>query len=277
MGEGRLGSFDQHLSGGARCSKPSMDKKKLERLLRDLERGKTDIADVMERLRSLPYEDLGFAKADTHRALRRDFPEAVYCPGKTNMQIVEIFRRLGNDGSLILGTRATPSNFKAVKGKIKDRQVSYHEKARIISVGRMPASKRGRILILTGGTSDIPVAEEAAVTAESMGCKVERLYDVGVAGVHRLLDNRKRLGRADVIIVIAGMEGALPSVVSGLVDKPVIAVPTSVGYGANFSGLAALLAMMSSCSPGVAVVNIDNGFGAGYFAATVAKSGSRKE
>ncbi len=252
-----------------------MDRKKIERLLKDLERGNTDISDVMERLRSLPFEDLGFAKVDTHRELRRDFPEVVYCPGKTDDQIIEILRSLSKDGGLILGTKATPANFRAVKSRLKGDRVTYHGKARIITVGRMPPAKDGKVLVLTGGTSDIPVAEEACVTAESMGCSVERLYDVGVAGVHRLLDNRKRLERTDVIIVIAGMEGALASVVAGLADKPIIAVPTSVGYGATFRGLAALLAMMSSCSPGVAVVNIDNGFGAGYFAATVARSGTR--
>jgi NCAIR mutase (PurE)-related protein len=248
-----------------------MDRKSVERLLRDLKEGRKSIGDVIEELRSLPYEDIGFAKPDTHRALRRDFPEVVYCPGKTDAQIVEVLKRLSKNSVTVLATRASRGNYLAVKAGLRSSKMAYHEKARIILIGRMPRKKGGKVLVITGGTSDIPVAEEAAVTSEAMGCRVERLYDVGVAGVHRLLDNRSKLEGADVLVVIAGMEGALPSVVSGLVDRPVIAVPTSVGYGASFDGLAALLAMMSSCSPGVAVVNIDNGFGAGYIAATIAR------
>jgi len=248
-----------------------MDRKSVERLLNDVKRGKRTIGEAVEELRSLPYEDIEFAKPDTHRALRREFPEVVYCPGKTNAQIVGVLRRLSRNSSTVLATRASASNYRAVKTGLKGLRVAYHEEARMIVVGQMPRKKAGRVLVVTGGTSDIPVAEEAAVTSEAMGCLIERLYDVGVAGVHRILHNRAKLESADVLIVIAGMEGALPSVVSGLVDKPVIAVPTSVGYGASFDGLAALLAMMSSCSPGVAVVNIDNGFGAGYFAATVVR------
>jgi len=254
----------------------TMDRKSIERLLRDLKRGKKSIGEAIEELRSLPYEDMGFAKPDTHRALRREFPEVVYCPGKTNAQIVAVMRRLSKNDSIVLATRASKGNYRAVKAGLRGSKMVYHEMARMIVVGQMPRKKGGKILVVTGGTSDIPVAEEAAVTAEAMGCGVERLYDVGVAGVHRLLDNRSKLEGADVLVVIAGMEGALPSVVSGLVDKPVIAVPTSIGYGASFDGLAALLAMMSSCSPGVAVVNIDNGFGAGYVAATIVRlSGSK--
>ena len=248
-----------------------MDRESLTKLLKELKAGKKSIGEVMAKLRSLPYEDIGFAKPDTHRAIRRGFPEAVYCPGKTDEQIVELVRNLSKDHKLVLATRASHGNFKAVKAGVGGVPVTYHENARIIVAGRVPSPKGGRVLVVTGGTSDIPVAEEAAVTAQAMGCRVERLYDVGVAGVHRILANRSRLENAEVLIVIAGMEGALPSVVSGLVDRPVIAVPTSVGYGATFDGLAALLAMMSSCSPGVAVVNIDNGFGAGYMAATIVK------
>jgi len=249
----------------------TMDRKTIERLLKRVKSGERNIGEALEELRSLPYEDMGFAKPDTHRALRRDFPEVVYCPGKTNEQIVDVLELLSRSSSIILATRASKGNYRAVKADLRDLEITYHEKARMIVVGQMPRKKGGKILVVTGGTSDMPVAEEAAVTAEAMGCRVERLYDVGVAGVHRLLGNRPKLEGADVLVVIAGMEGALPSVVSGLVDRPVIAVPTSVGYGASFDGLAALLAMMSSCSPGVAVVNIDNGFGAGFMAATIVR------
>ena len=221
----------------------------------------------MESLRSLPFEDLGFAKLDSHRAIRRGFPEAVYCPGKTDAQVGTILERLSAHHRTVLATRVRAGTAKAVAAHLGKRKVHEFPQARMLVVGTMPTPRKGRIAILTAGTSDLPVAEEAAVTAEAMGHRVDRIYDVGVAGVHRLLDKRKRLDRAKVIVVVAGMEGALPSVVSGLVDKPVIAVPTSVGYGASFDGLAALLGMMNACSPGVAVVNIDNGFGAGYLAA----------
>jgi len=248
-----------------------MERKALERLLRQLRDGRQAVGEVLEKLRSMPYEDMGFAKVDTHRALRRNFPEVIYCPGKTNEQIVKLVQRLREGNGVILATRATKANFKAVKSASDGKGISYDDKARMIVVGRLPRRRKGRVLVVTAGTSDIPVAEEAAITAEAMGCNVQRLYDVGVAGVHRLLGNSKKLRDASVLVVVAGMEGALPSVVSGLVDTPVIAVPTSVGYGASFSGLAALLAMMNSCSPGIAVVNIDNGFGAGYMAAMIAR------
>src|SRR5438309_2001395 len=199
----------------------------------------------MEALRDLPYEDLGFAKVDSHRDLRRGFPEVVLCLGKTPSRIVEIVRHMSRNHNLVLATRASAPIAKRLKDALTGTPVVYH---------------------VTAGTSDIPVAEEAAVTSELMGSKVTRLYDVGVAGVHRVLDRRDLLRKAKVIVVVAGMEGALPSVVAGLVDVPVIAVPTSVGYGASFDGMAALLGMMNSCAPGVAVVNIDNGFGAGYLA-----------
>jgi NCAIR mutase (PurE)-related protein len=246
-----------------------MDRAAVERLLRDLKGGKITVKAAMEALRGLPYEDLGFAKIDSHRAIRRGIPEAVYCPGKTDDQIVSIVRRMVESRSLALATRASRATFERMRADLDGIPVSYHEKARMVVAGKTPSARRGNVLVVTAGTSDIPVAEEAAVTAEVLGNRVTRLYDVGVAGIHRVLDHRKLLQDAKVVIVVAGMEGALPSVVAGLVDSPVIAVPTSVGYGASFDGLAALLAMMNACSPGVAVVNIDNGFGAGYLASVM--------
>jgi len=244
-----------------------MDRRQVESVLRRLRAGKLSVGAAMESLRSLPFEDLGFATLDTHRAMRRGFPEAVYCAGKSDAQVAEILGRLAKHHRTVLATRVRPGTAKVVATRVGDGKVREFPEARMLVVGFMPNARRGRIAIVTAGTSDLPVAEEAAVTAEAMGHRVDRIYDVGVAGVHRVLDKRKRLERASVIVVVAGMEGALPSVVSGLVDIPVIAVPTSVGYGASFDGLAALLAMMNACSPGVAVVNIDNGFGAGYLAA----------
>ncbi|HEY7589276.1 MAG TPA: nickel pincer cofactor biosynthesis protein LarB [Thermoplasmata archaeon] len=246
-----------------------MDRRGIESLLRELRNGKTTVAEAMERLRSLPYEDLEFAKIDSHRDLRRGIPEAVYCPGKTPDQVAAIVTHLVESGSLALATRASPELEHYIRKALGGKMVRYFEKARMVVAGTPRKGRRGHVLLVTAGTSDIPVAEEAAVTAEVLGNRVTRLYDVGVAGVHRVLDHRALLRRAKVIIVVAGMEGALPSVVAGLVDVPVIAVPTSVGYGASFDGLAALLAMMNACAPGVAVVNIDNGFGAGYLASEI--------
>jgi NCAIR mutase (PurE)-related protein len=244
-----------------------VDRDRVEALLRDLRAGKVTVGQVMDALRDLPYEDLGFAKVDSHRDLRRGFPEVILCLGKSTPQIVEIARRMSDSHSLVLATRASASIYEQLRKSLRGKPVKYHERAGIVSIGAPPKASRGSVLVVTAGTSDIPVAEEAGVTAELMGCKVTRLYDVGVAGVHRVLDRRDLLRKAKVIIVVAGMEGALPSVVAGLVKAPVIAVPTSVGYGASFDGMAALLGMMNSCAPGVAVVNIDNGFGAGYLAA----------
>lgn len=227
---------------------------------------------AMNRLRLLPFEDLGFAKVDHHRTIRRGFPEVIFSQGKTADQVVAIIKRMVKRNSNVLATRATPAIFAAVRKAVPTAR--YHEAARLIEVVS-PSSRRPRrtsgapVLVVTAGTADIPVAEEAAVTAEWMGSKVERLYDVGVAGIHRLLGHQDLIRRAGVIVVVAGMEGALASVVGGLVDKPVIAVPTSVGYGASFEGLAALLGMLNSCASGVVVVNIDNGFGAGYFAGLI--------
>jgi NCAIR mutase (PurE)-related protein len=209
---------------------------------------------------------LGFAQLDSHRDLRRGFPEVILCLGKTPERIVEIARRMSESQSLVLATRASRDVYDRLRKSLDGKRVTYHEQASIVSIGKPPKAARGSVLVVTAGTSDIPVAEEAAVTAQLMGCKVTRLFDVGVAGVHRVLDRTALLQKAKVIIVVAGMEGALPSVVAGLVKVPVIAVPTSVGYGASFDGMAALLGMMNSCAPGVAVVNIDNGFGAGYLA-----------
>ncbi len=224
--------------------------------------------EAVNRLRHLPFEDLGFAKVDHHRAIRVGMPEVVFGERKTPSQVAEIFARLAQHEGNILATHATPEQFAAVKKKV--RKAEYRELARAI-VLRQDSTKygKGTIAVVSAGTSDIPVAEEAVVTAEIMGNKVERLYDVGVAGIHRLLANRGTLARARVVVVCAGMEGALPSVVGGLIGAPVIAVPTSVGYGAAFKGVAALLGMMNSCASNVTVVNIDNGFGAGYVASLI--------
>jgi NCAIR mutase (PurE)-related protein len=223
---------------------------------------------AVQRLRHLPFEDLGFAKVDHHRALRAGMPEVVFGQGKTPLQIAQIFSRLARHEGNILATRASREQFVAVKKKV--RRAQYRELARAIVLQRdQKTYGKGIIAVVSAGTSDIPVAEEAVVTAEIMGNDVEHLYDVGVAGIHRLLANRGTLARARVVIVCAGMEGALPSVVGGLVGVPVIAVPTSVGYGAAFKGVAALLGMMNSCASNVSVVNIDNGFGAGYVAALI--------
>lgn len=246
-----------------------MDEKLLRKLLTDVKNGILGIDEALEQLRRLPYEDIGFAKIDTHRSLRRGFPEVVFCQGKTVDQVVRIAQKILEGNNNLLATRASKEIYSAVH-KIEPK-ARYNELARTITVTKTPYEplEGGTILVVTGGTADIPVSEEAAVTAEIMGNRVERLYDVGVAGLHRLLDNREKLFSASVIIVVAGMEGALASVIGGLVDKPVIAVPTSVGYGASFNGLAALLTMLNSCASGVSVVNIDNGFGAGYCAALI--------
>lgn len=218
------------------------------------------------------FADLDFARLDIARAERRGFPETILCPGKSDEQIVQILLRFRESESLVLATRATPEQYTAVRAALPDAQ--YFETARLILVGtaRQPGPDAGTLLVVSAGTSDIPVAEEAAVTAEVFGQRVERLYDVGVAGLHRLLHNLDQLRAARAIITVAGMDGALPSVVGGLVAVPVVAVPTSTGYGAAFEGLSALLTMLNSCSPGVAVVNIDNGFGAAYLAATILRN-----
>ncbi|HDI51114.1 MAG TPA: nickel pincer cofactor biosynthesis protein LarB [Bacteroidetes bacterium] len=245
-----------------------MDKNEIRKLLEHLQAGKINVDEGLRNLKVLPYNDLGFAKIDTHRSLRKGFPEVIFCQGKSVKQIKEIVTRMQTTNPVILGMRASEEVHQALK-EVTDK-IEYHPQARAVVIGEKPKTYSSQtILIVSGGTADIPVAEEAAITAEVMGNKVERLYDVGVAGLHRLLNNKEKLFAANVLVVVAGMEGALPSVVGGLVDKPVIAVPTSVGYGASFQGLAALLAMLNSCAPGIAVVNIDNGFGAGYLASMI--------
>jgi pyridinium-3,5-biscarboxylic acid mononucleotide synthase len=224
--------------------------------------------DALSRLANLPYEETGFAKIDHHRSLRTGLPEVIYAAGKSPAQVGEIFFRMAEMGGDVLATHAGEAAFAAVQALVPEAR--YHSVARVISLNQILRDQpRGALAVLCAGTSDLPVAEEAAVTAETMGASVQRIYDVGVAGLHRLLNHREALQQAEVVIVCAGMEGALPSVVGGLVGAPVIAVPTSVGYGASFGGIAALLGMLNSCSPNIVVVNIDNGFGAAYAAVMI--------
>jgi pyridinium-3,5-biscarboxylic acid mononucleotide synthase len=240
----------------------------IRKLFDEVRAGRLTPDDAVARLRHLPFEDLGFAKVDHHRALRAGMPEVILGEGKTPTQVAAIFSSLAKHGGNILATRANEKQFAAVRKKI--RRAEYRELARAIVLQRDPKEYgKGIIAVVSAGTSDVPVAEEAVVTAELMGNEVEHFYDVGVAGIHRLLANREALTKARVVIVCAGMEGALPSVVGGLVGVPVIAVPTSVGYGASFHGIAALLGMLNSCASNVSVVNIDNGFGAGYVASLI--------
>jgi NCAIR mutase (PurE)-related protein len=243
-----------------------MNKQELTKLLLSVQNGKTDVETALNRLRHLPFEDVVYANIDHHRHLRHGMPEVIYCEGKTIEQVAGIAKRMLAQKSDILATRASEKAYAAVK-KL-DRKAVYHKNSRAIVVqhNKNKTLTKGVVLVLTAGTSDIPVAEEAAVTAEMLGSAVQTVYDVGVAGIHRVLSKRDVLDAARVIVVVAGMDGALPSVVGGLVDKPIIAVPTSVGYGAGFSGLAPLLTMLNSCAAGVAVMNIDNGFGAGVLA-----------
>jgi NCAIR mutase (PurE)-related protein len=253
-----------------------MNQKVLLALLRSVRTNRVTPEEAVERLRHLPYEDMGFARMDNHRALRQGFPEVIFCEGKTVEQVAAIAGRIVERHGSLLATRATSTIFDAVRA-IAPRAV-YHPLSRAIIVKEArPARPRGRILVVSAGTSDIPVAEEAAVTADVLGSRVETRYDVGVAGLHRILDARPSLEAANVVVVAAGMDGVLPSVVGGLVAKPVIAVPTSVGYGASFHGLAALLTMLNSCAAGVAVVNIDNGFGAGVLAHRINVLGGRAD
>jgi NCAIR mutase (PurE)-related protein len=245
-----------------------MNAESIRKLFDEVRKGKLTPDEGVDRLRHLPFEDLGFAKVDHHRALRAGMPEVIFGEGKTPLQIAEIFSRLAERGGNVLATRANEKQFAAVKKKV--RKAEYRELARSIVLQRDEMKYgKGIIAVVSAGTSDIPVAEEAVVTAELMGNEVQHFYDVGVAGIHRLLANREALTKARVVIVCAGMEGALPSVVGGLVGVPVIAVPTSIGYGASFKGLTALLGMLNSCASNVSVVNIDNGFGAGYVASLI--------
>ena len=245
-----------------------IDTERLRQILSKVKSGEVVVDDAVAQLIDLPYEEMGFAKIDHHRELRCGFPEVVFGPGKTAEQVAAIVQQLASTSDRVLVTKVEQDCFDAVRQLVPE--ASYHPVARIITIDRAKeAPPRPGVMVVCGGTADIPIAEEAAVTAEIMGNVVERSYDVGVAGVHRLLSHLPKLRQAKVVVVVAGMEGALPSVVGGLVAAPVIAVPTSVGYGASFGGLTALLAMLNSCAAGVSVVNIDNGFGAGYLAALI--------
>ncbi len=246
-----------------------MNVRKLEELLQKVKSGKTTLDEAKSQLKSLPFEDLGFSRIDHHRSLRKGFPEVIWGEGKTARQILSITKQLRIKDQNILITRLEGKKARAIQRAFPKSR--YYPNSKVLTYLTQPVLSKGKgtILVISAGTTDIPVAEEAAVTAQFMGNRVETLYDVGVAGIHRLLSERQRLEAARVLIVVAGMEGALPSVVGGLVDRPVIAVPTSVGYGTSFGGITALLAMLNSCASGVAVVNIDNGFGAGYMASLI--------
>lgn len=244
-----------------------MEKRELERLLKGYKSGEVELDQVMDTIKQLPFEDLGYAKLDHHRAVRNGFPEVVYCEGKELIHVKGIMETLLKKDHPILATRASREVYEFLKDL--NAELVYHPVARIITYKLDDVKKSEfKVAVVSGGTSDIPVAEEACITAEILGCDVERIYDVGVAGIHRLLAQVPKLNEASIVIAIAGMEGALASVVGGLVDVPVLAVPTSVGYGTSFNGLSALLTMLNSCASGVSVMNIDNGFGAGYLAAT---------
>jgi NCAIR mutase (PurE)-related protein len=247
-----------------------MDTKHLRELLEQVQNGHMDVEAALDELKKLPFQDLGYARIDSHRPLRKGVPEVIFCQGKTTEQIQGIVTAMSQDHTNILATRASRQVFEGIQ-KVTGN-CHYYEKARIVLIRPQPAKKVGKIAVISAGTSDIPVAEEAAVTAEVLGNRVTRTYDVGVAGIHRLLDATSDLLHANVAVVVAGMEGALASVVGGMVACPVIGVPTSVGYGASFGGIAALLTMLNSCASGVSVVNIDNGFGAGYQASLINKA-----
>lgn len=236
-------------------------------LLKKVKDNEIDLEKAADMLRKLPYEDLGFAKLDHHRKLRTGFGEVIYCAGKTTEALIGIYESFNEKGMNVLGTRATWEQYEAVKEVIPE--VKYDPLSKVLKIVKNKHEEIGCIAVCTGGTSDIPVAEEAAQVAEFFGSKVDRIYDVGVAGIHRLLSKVEKIREANCVVAIAGMEGALAGVIAGIVDKPVIAVPTSVGYGANFGGLSALLTMLNSCAEGIAVVNIDNGFGAGYMATQI--------
>jgi NCAIR mutase (PurE)-related protein len=248
---------------------------KLKRLLKDVQDGKVKLDEAFEQLKVLPFSDLQFAKVDHHRTLRKGFPEVIFRPGKTLEQVCQIASELLLKEQDVMITKADKEVFLGVK-KIAPI-ARYYKDAKIILVERKARPKVGNVLVIAGGTADLPVAEEAALTCEVMGNKVSRVYDVGVAGIHRLFAYQDVLAKARVIIAVAGMEGALPSIIGGLVSAPIIAVPTSIGYGASFQGLAPLLTMLNTCSPGIAVVNIDNGFGAGYIASLINQMGMKKQ
>ncbi len=243
-----------------------MDVRKIEDLLNAVKSGKTPVEKALQQLKTLPFEDLGFTRIDHHRSLRKGFPEVIWGEGKTSNQILSILKQLKAKGQNVLITRLEEGKAKVIQNSFPKSRYYAGSKVLIYLTKPVKVVGKGTVLVVTAGTTDIPVAEEAVITAQIMGNRVDMLYDVGVAGIHRLLAEREKLEAAHVLIVVAGMEGALPSVVAGLVGRPVIAVPTSVGYGTSFGGITALLAMLNSCASGVAVVNIDNGFGAGYIA-----------
>lgn len=243
----------------------------IKKLLEDVKNDKIQVDDAIEKIKDLPYEDIGYANIDHHRQIRNGYPEVIYCEGKTDEHIIGIITKMNDKGCNILGTRCRKETYEKVKKLYPHTEYKEVSKILMIKNKEIENIGKGKIIIATGGTSDIPVADEAYYTAKFLGNDVERIYDVGVAGIHRLLDRRHVLASARVVVAVAGMEGALPTVIGGLVDVPVIAVPTSVGYGANFNGLSALLTMLNSCASGISVVNIDNGFGAGYLAATINK------
>jgi pyridinium-3,5-biscarboxylic acid mononucleotide synthase len=246
----------------------------LRELLNEVRTGARTIESALDRLRDLPFEDIGYARLDHHRALRTGFPEVVFCEGKRVEHIIEILEKLELNHSPVLATRASREVYDAVAGRIPTAK--YFDDARIIQLGVNGAEPtKTTVLVICAGTADVPVAEETAVTASALGSRVERLYDVGVAGVHRLLAARDKLNSANVIVVVAGMDGALPTIVGGLVACPVVAVPTSIGYGTGLGGVAALMTMLNACAPGIAVVNIDNGFGAGYLAHMINTRGAK--
>lgn len=247
-----------------------MEVDKLRELIEKIQSGALSVDAAMSRLRHLPFESLEEATIDHHRSLRCGFPEVIFCGGKTERQILEIFSKMSDKGEPILATRVDPGVAARLVRKFPGCRHNSLARTVFLSHGS-GRKKQGSVLVVSAGTSDIPVAEEAAVTAEAMGCIVERLFDVGVAGIHRIISHREKLWDADSIVVAAGMEGALASVIAGMTDRPVVAVPTSIGYGASFGGIAALLGMLNSCAAGVTVVNIDNGFGAGYAGALIAR------
>lgn len=247
-----------------------MNRSYLKRILKQVENGSLTAEEAMSKLKHLPYEDLGFAKVDHHRALRNGFPEVIFCQGKTVEQVTKIFLSLAENNTNIIATRATEAMYRNIVSSCPEAR--FHSLPKLITLKKDNSETTGTVTVVSAGTADLPVAEEAAICTELMGHKVIRLYDVGVAGIHRLLDKQQQFAASNVIIVVAGMEGALASVVAGLVDKPVIAVPTSVGYGASFNGLAALLTMLNSCASGIGVVNIDNGYGAAALASSIVKT-----
>ena len=245
----------------------------VKKILEQVSMGTLSPEEAGEMLKNLPYEDLGYAKLDLHRKLRSGFPETVYCRGKPDQYLADIFDTLYRENGEVMGTRATEQQYLLVKERIPG--IIYDPVSRILKAEPEGKERKGCVAVCTGGTADIPVAEEAAQTAEFFGCYVDRIYDVGVAGIHRILSKREQITRANCVITIAGMEGALGTVVAGLVENPVIAVPTSVGYGASFHGLSALLTMINSCANGISTVNIDNGYGAGYLAAQINRLAER--